>query len=42
MYGQVIGITSRNCGEYVLSDGDKIEWLYTCELGHDLDEVYEK
>ena len=39
----VNGITpSRNCGEYVLSDGDKIEWLYTCELGHDLDEVYEK
>lgn len=38
----VNGITpSRNCGEYVLSDGDKIEWLYTCELGHDLDEVYE-
>lgn len=39
----VNGITpSRNCGEYVLSDGDKIQWLYTCELGHDLDEVYEK
>ena len=38
----VNGITpSRNCGEYVLSDGDRIEWLYTCELGHDLDEVYE-
>ncbi len=32
---------SRSCGEYELSDGDKIEWLYTCELGHDLDEVYE-
>ena len=39
----VNGITpSRNCGEYVLSDGDRIEWLYTCEIGHDLDEVYEK
>ncbi|MCR5111065.1 MAG: DUF4430 domain-containing protein [Ruminococcus sp.] len=38
----VNGITpSRNCGEYVLSDGDQIQWLYTCELGHDLNEVYE-
>lgn len=33
---------SRGCGDYVLSDGDKIEWLYTCEIGHDLDEVYEE
>ena len=33
---------SRGCGDYVLSDGDRIEWLYTCELGHDLDEVYEE
>lgn len=24
------------CDEYVLSDGDAIEWLYTCELGNDL------
>lgn len=39
----VNGITpSRSCGEYVLSDGDVIEWLYTTELGHDLNEVYEK
>ena len=39
----VNGITpSRNCGEYVLSDGDRIEWLYTCEVGHDLNEVYEE
>ncbi len=38
----VNGITpSRGCGEYVLNDGDEIEWLYTCDLGHDLDEVYE-
>lgn len=29
---------SVNCGEYVLSDGDSIEWLYTCELGYDLEE----
>ena len=33
---------SRGCGEYEVSDGDKIEWLYTCEIGHDLNEVYEK
>ena len=33
---------SRGCGDYVLSDGDVIEWLYTCELGHDLNEVYEE
>ena len=39
----VNGITpSRGCGEYELSDGDRIEWLYTCEIGHDLNEVYEK
>lgn len=38
----VNGITpSIGCGEYVVSDGDYIEWLYTCELGHDLNEVYE-
>ena len=24
------------CGEYQLSDGDRIEWLYTCDLGRDL------
>lgn len=29
---------SVNCGEYVLNDGDVIDWLYTCELGYDLEE----
>ena len=33
---------SRSCGEYELSDGDRVEWLYTCEIGHDLNEVYEQ
>ena len=33
---------SRGCGEYILSAGDRVEWLYTCEIGHDLNEVYEK
>ncbi len=27
---------SIGCGQYALSDGDKIEWLYTCELGNDV------
>lgn len=28
---------SVGCGEYKLSDGDEIEWLYSCELGKDLE-----
>lgn len=28
---------SVGCHEYVLSNGDCIEWLYTCELGKDLE-----
>ncbi len=28
--------TSIGCGEYILKDGDVIEWHYTCELGNDL------
>lgn len=27
---------SVGCGEYILSDGDKVEWLYTCNMGEDL------
>ncbi len=27
---------SVGCGEYAVSDGDKIEWIYSCELGKDL------
>lgn len=27
---------SVGCEDYVLSDGDKIEWLYTCNMGKDL------
>lgn len=27
---------SVGCGAYTLSDGDIIEWLYSCELGEDL------
>ncbi|HBB72649.1 MAG TPA: surface/cell-adhesion protein [Ruminococcus sp.] len=28
---------SVGCGEYIVSDGDNIEWLYTREVGNDLD-----
>lgn len=28
---------SVGCSAYVLTDGDKIEWLYSCALGEDLD-----
>ena len=24
------------CSKYILSDGDRVEWLYTCDLGNDL------
>lgn len=27
---------SVSCGEYVLSDDDAIQWLYTCDIGKDL------
>lgn len=29
-------IPDRSCGEYVLSDGDTVEFLYTCDLGRDI------
>ena len=29
-------VPSVGCGEYILSDGDKIEWHYTCDLGNDI------
>lgn len=29
-------IPSVSCDEYMLSDGDIVEWLYTCNLGNDL------
>lgn len=27
---------SVGCDTYTLSDGDNIEWIYTCDLGNDL------
>lgn len=30
-----------SCSDYVLSDGDVVEWKYTCDLGRDLGCVYE-
>ncbi len=29
-------VPDKSCGEYVLSDGDFLEFLYTCDLGRDL------
>lgn len=31
---------SAGCGAYKLHDGDKIEWLYTCDLGSDIGNAY--
>lgn len=31
---------SVGCDQYRLSDGDTVEWLYTCELGRDIEEDY--
>lgn len=28
---------SVGCGEYILSPGDRVEWLYTCDLGKDIE-----
>ena len=30
---------SVSCGEYKLSDGDRIEWHYTLDLGNDIEQV---
>ena len=27
---------SQGCEQYALKDGDRVEWLYTCQLGNDL------
>lgn len=31
--GEVLG---TSCGDYLVKDGDSVEWRYTCELGEDL------
>ncbi len=33
---------SVGCGNYELSDGDEIEWHYTCDMGKDLDIGFKK
>ena len=34
---RVNGVDSdRGCSDYVLKDGDKVEWIYTCNFGNDL------
>ena len=27
---------NKGCSSYLLSDGDTVEWVYTCDLGHDV------
>ena len=27
---------NKGCSAYTLSDGDVVEWLYTCDLGKDI------
>ena len=29
-------VPSVGCDKYELKDGDKVEWIYTCELGKDI------
>jgi len=29
-----------NCGEYILQEGDYVEWLYTRDIGHDISSRY--
>lgn len=29
------------CSSYLLSDGDSIEWLYTCDLGRDVGNIFQ-
>ena len=31
---------SSGCSKYQLKDGDSIEWLYTCSIGHDIGSEY--
>ncbi len=33
---------SVGANEYVLKEGDSVEWLYTCELGKDVGDVYDE
>ena len=31
---------SSGCSKYKLKDGDRIEWVYTCNIGHDVGNYY--
>ena len=31
-------VPNYGCSRYELKDGDRVEWLYTCDLGRDLEE----
>ncbi len=40
MYSVNGEFSRMECSDYVLSDGDKIEWVYTCDLGRDVGDSY--
>ena len=31
----------KGCSNYILQDGDQVEWVYTCDLGRDVGHPYE-
>ncbi|MGO5549774.1 DUF4430 domain-containing protein [Lachnospiraceae bacterium LCP19S3_B12] len=31
---------TRGCDSITLQDGDKVEWIYTCDLGRDIGDIY--
>ena len=33
-------VPNYGCGQYTLKDGDRVEWLYTCNLGQDVGDPY--
>lgn len=33
---------SYGCSRYILADGDKVEWIYTCDLGRDIGDNVEE
>lgn len=32
---------SESCSDVILKDGDRVEWIYSCDLGHDIGAVPE-
>lgn len=40
MYSVNGEFSQKDCSDYVLSDGDRIDWVYTCDLGRDVGDSY--